>query len=52
MKILRKIRKVYYFGYGTEKEIEMITSITGKRPKRSALRLYMTTNFVFKTLVK
>ncbi len=33
MKVLRKIRKVYYFGYGTEEEIQMITAVTGKRPK-------------------
>jgi gamma-glutamylcyclotransferase (GGCT)/AIG2-like uncharacterized protein YtfP len=33
MKILRKIRKVYYFGYGTGEEIEMIAAVTGRRPK-------------------
>jgi hypothetical protein len=32
MGLLRKLRKVYFFGYGATREPEMIQAITGQRP--------------------
>jgi hypothetical protein len=33
MQLFSKIRKVYYFGYGANREPEMVYAITGRRPK-------------------
>jgi len=31
--VLKKIRKVYYFGYGADSEPDLLHAITGRRPK-------------------
>ena len=33
MKPLNTFRKAYYFGYGADRESEMITAIIGRKPK-------------------